>query len=410
MRTRTFVRRGVAAMMGAAMVAASPPASGAAPPPGAGSAFAVDLFRALRATSGNLTVSPASLSMALTMPWAGARGATATEMARVLHLAGTPDVVLRGVGTELARWNDPKRTAYTLRVVNRLFPEKTYTLEKPFLERMTRLGAPAELLDFRGASDASRRRINTWVAGETRDRIRDLLPPPAINAETRLVLVNALYLLADWLSPFTREATRPVPFHSPQGSRPVPTMHQVGHFGFAAADGVKLLEMPYVGGELGMTFVLPDARDGLPALEQSLEAKRLDSWIAALKPQKVVVALPKFTLDPAAPLALAPVLKGLGMRLAFDPEHADFTGIAAPRNPADRLVISDVFHKTFVKVDEKGTEAAAATAVVMQRAGAAPDPQRPPEFRADHPFLFLVRDLRTGAILFLGRVTDPTGA
>ena len=128
---------------------------------------------------------------------------------------------------------------------------------------------------------------------------------------------------------------------------------------------------------------------------------------AALTPQKVVVALPKFTIDPPSSLALGDVLKGLGMKLAFDPERADFTGIANPPSPADRLVISDVFHKAFVKVDEKGTEAAAATAVVMQRAGAMPDPQRPQEFRADHPFLFLIRDLKTGGVLFLGRVNEP---
>jgi serpin B len=306
--------------------------------------------------------------------------------------------------------NDPKRTAYTLRVANRLFPERSYALQKPFLDRMTSIGAPAEALDFQHAPGPARQRINTWVAQQTNDRIRDLLPPPAINAETRLVLVNALYLLADWLSPFTREATRPVPFFGPGGERPVPTMHQVATFKFAAADGVKVLEMNYVGGDLAMTLVLPDAREGLPALEQSLDARRLEGWTAALTPQKVVVALPKFTIDPPSSLALADVLKGLGMRLAFDRDRADFTGIAAPPNPADRLVISNVFHKAFVKVDEKGTEAAAATAAVMQRAGAMPDPQRPQEFRADHPFLFLIRDLETGAILFLGRVTDPAGA
>jgi serpin B len=375
--------------------------------PTSGTAFAVDLLRALRGTPGNLAFSPASVSLALTLPWSGARGATAAEMARVLHLSGTPDAVLPGVADQLGRLNDPKRTAYTLRVANRIFPERTYALQKPFLDRMATLGAPAEGLDFRRAPDPSRRRINTWVAEQTSDRIRDLLPPPSIDAETRLVLANAIYLLADWLSPFTRETTRFVPFFFPHGDRPVPTMHQVSTFKFVAADGVKLLEMPYVGGDLAMTIVLPDARDGLPALEQSLDARRLDAWIAALKPQKVAVVLPKFTLDPPSSLALADVLKGLGMKLAFDPERADFTGIAAPPNPADRLVISDVFHKAFVKVDEKGTEAAAATAVVMQRAGAMPDPQRPQEFRADHPFLFLIRDLKTGGVLFLGRVVDP---
>jgi serpin B len=405
-RTARRHSRVFAAMMMLVMATGWLPPTQAADPMG-GTAFAVDLLHALRGTPGNLAISPASVSLALTLPWSGARGATAAEMARVLHLSGTPDSVLPGVADQLARLNDPKRTAYTLRVANRLFPERTYALQKAFLDRMASLGAPAEGLDFRRAPGPSRQRINTWVAEQTSDRIRDLLPPPAINAETRLVLVNAIYLLADWLSPFSRETTRFVPFFFPTGDRPVPTMHQVGTFKFAAADGVKLLEMPYVGGALAMTIVLPDARDGLPALEQSLDARRLDTWIAALKPQKVAVVLPKFTIDPPSPLALADVLKGLGMKLAFDREQADFTGIAAPPSPADRLVISDVFHKAFVKVDEKGTEAAAATAVVMQRAGAMPDPQRPQEFRADHPFLFLIRDLKTGGVLFLGRVVDP---
>ncbi len=382
--------------------------SGAEPPSGARTAFAVDLFRAVRGNEGNLAVSPLSVSLALTLAWSGARGATAAEMAQVLRLSATPEAALEEVRTQLGRLNDPKRTAYTLRVANRIFPERSYVLSRTFVDRLAAIGAPAEPLDFRSAPEASRRKINAWVAGQTADRIRDLLPPPAINGETRLVLVNALYLLADWLQPFSREATREVPFHAARGSRPTATMHQLGRFAFAARDGVKVLEMPYVGGDLAMVLLLPDARDGLPALEQSLDAKRLEGWLGALQAQQVLMAVPKFTVDPPAGLALAEALQGLGMRLAFSRERADFTGMAAPRDPADRLSISEVFHKAFVRVDEKGTEAAAATAVVMQRAGGPPPLEKRQEFRADHPFLFLVRDLRTGAVLFLGRVAEPS--
>jgi serpin B len=385
-------------------LAATPLAAGE--PERGATAFAVDVYRALPPATGNQAISPTSLSLALTLAWGGARGETAAEMAKVLRLSGAPDAVLARTGEQLARLNDPKRTEFTLRAANRLFPDKSLKLEAPYQARMTALGAPIEALDYRGAAEPSRKHINDWVAAQTADRIRDLLAAGTVKADTRLVLVNALYLLADWLQPFKKEATRPVDFHGPAGIAPAATMHQLGHFGFVARDGVKVLDLPYKGGELAMTVILPDALDGLPALERSLDAAKIEAWIAALQPQQVSVALPKFAVERGSFL-LADVLKSIGMKLAFDRAKADFTGIANPATPADRLVISEVVHKTFVKVDEKGTEAAAATAVVMDRAGAAP-PKAPPQvFKADHPFLFLVRDLRSGAVLFLGRVVEP---
>jgi serpin B len=379
----------------------------ASEPPQAATAFAVDLYKALPPATGNQAISPTSLSLALTLAWTGAKGETAAEMARVLRLSGAADAVLARTGEQLARLNDPKRTEFTLRTANRLFADRGLEMQPGYQARMRSLGAPLEPLDFRGAPEPSRKRINDWVAAETANRIRDLLAAGTVKPDTRLVLVNALYLLADWLQPFKKEATRPVDFHGPAAVKPAATMHQLGHFGFAARDGVKLLDMPYKGGELAMTVVLPDAVDGLAALERSLDAARLESWIQALQPQQVSVALPKFTIDAGSSLMLSDVLKGLGMKLAFDRSRADFTGIANPPSPADRLVISEVVHKTFVKVDEKGTEAAAATAVLMERAGAAPPKAQPQVFKADHPFLFLVRDVRSGALLFLGRVVEP---
>jgi serpin B len=184
-------------------------------------------------------------------------------------------------------------------------------------------------------------------------------------------------------------------------------MKQVETFKLAVTDGVKLLEMPYQGGELAMTLVLPDAIDGLDAVEKRLTQAALDGWIGALRPERVIVALPKFEIDPPEPLSLGETLKALGMPLAFDRDKANFTGIANPPRPEDRLYIGKVFHKAFVKLDEKGTEAAAATAVVMPRALGAPPSRQPPEFRADHPFLFFLRDTQSGTILFMGRVSDP---
>jgi serpin B len=388
---------------------ALPPAAGELATLSAGNnALAFDLYRKTRTQPGNLALSPISISSALTMTWGGARGETAMEMQRVLHVQGKAEEAMDISGRLLASLgaSDGK---VTLRVANRLFGDKAYTFDPAYLERTrTVFGAPLEGLDFKHAADASRVHINDWVASQTQKRITDLLPAGSLDAETRLVLTNAIYFLGDWQSPFENNATAPAAFHvTPASSKQVPTMNQVGHFRFAATDGVKLLEMPYVGGELAMTLVLPDAPAGLEAVEQRLSPEVVTKWSAALEPQRVIVALPRFEIDPAASLSLGGTLQALGMRLAFDPDKADFTGIANPPSPADRLYISKVFHKAFVKLDEKGTEAAAATAVVMARAGSAAPSKPPAEWRGDHPFLFLLRHVKSGAILFMGRVSDP---
>ena len=182
-------------------------------------------------------------------------------------------------------------------------------------------------------------------------------------------------------------------------------MHRTGSFGFAQRDGVKVLALPYKGDAMSMVVVLPDDVEGLSAVEASLTPERLDVLVKALAPQRVAVSLPKFEVNPSAALSLGDLLKVMGMSVAFDRQKADFTGIANPPDPADRLFIGGVFHKAFVKVDEKGTEAAAATAVVMMRAQAMP--VRSVEFKADHPFLFFLRDDVSGLILFMGRVAEP---
>jgi len=373
--------------------------------------FAADLWARLRDRRGNLAVSPASAWLALAMTQAGARNATDAEMIRVLHLPAEAGPMRTAAGNLLAAWNDPARTSYTLRVVNRLFGEKTYRFEQPFLD-LTRdvFRAPFEPVDFVGAADASRGHINAWVAEQTERRIRDLLPPGSLDDTTRLVLTNAVYFLAKWLVPFQRQATHDAPFTTASGSAAnVPTMHQTANFRFAQPDGLQVLEMRYRGEELAMDFFLPRDRAGLPALEASLSAAALDGWVAALAGTRVMVSLPKFTIDPAGSLSLSDVLRQMGMASAFDPSTADFTGMAVPPDPRRRLYISNVFHKAFVKVDEEGTEAAAATAVVMVEGAGMPPPESPPEFKADHPFLFFLRDLRSGAILFAGRVEDPRG-
>ncbi len=372
-------------------------------------AFATDLYARLRKQPGNLAVSPGSITLALAMTWAGARGDTAREMARVLHFSGAQNEVVESAARQLATWKDPTRTTYTLGVANRLFGEKSYTFDPAFLKLSSdSFKAPLEPVDFRGAHEAGRQRINGWVAGETRDRIKDLLPPRSIDPQTRLVLVNAVYFLGDWLHPFVKARTRPLPFFAtPAKSSDVPMMSQEMRFAYGTHAGVKVLEMPYVGNELAMTLVLPDDKGGLDAIEQNLTADRISAWIGAMSPQRVQVTLPVFEVNPSTSLSLKETLKEMGMPVAFQNGRADFSGIANPPNPEDRLYIGDVFHKAFVRVDEKGTEAAAATAVVMPRSGAKMEPEKTVEFRADHPFLFFLRDVRSGMILFMGRVNDP---
>jgi serpin B len=369
--------------------------------------FGFDLYGRLRSDPGNLAVSPASVSMALVMTWAGARGETAEQMGRVLHLGGAPATVLPASGRMASALQDPAR-GVVFRIANRLFGEKTYKLEPAFLEAtQAAFGAALEPVDFKGAPEAGRLLINGWVEQKTEKRIRELVPRAAINPDTRLVLVNAIYFLGDWDEPFKKEATRPGPFSlSATLKKDVDTMHRVDTLRLSERSGLKAVELPYKGGAFSMLVLLPDAPEGLPALEASLDAKSLDEIARGLQPTRVSVSLPRFEIDPQGSIPLGDVLKAMGMTLAFDRARGDFTGIANPESPADRPIISNVFHKAFVRVDEKGTEAAAATAVVMERAGAAP--MKVVEFKADHPFLFLIRDNASGLVLFLGRVADPS--
>ena len=370
-------------------------------------AFAFDLNRKLGPGGGNRAVSPASISTALSMAWVGARGGTAMQMQSVLRFEATPDAVMQASGRLALALQDPAR-GVVFRIANRMFGEKTLEFEPAYMDATrAAFGAALEPVDFKRAAEKSRLLINGWVEEKTEKRIRDLVPRGGVDRETRLVLVNAIYFLGDWAEPFAKESTRPAPFSvSASQKKDVPTMHAVESFRFAARDAVKAVELPYKGAQFSMLLVLPDADAGLPALEASLTAERLDGIAKSLAPTRVHVSLPKFEVDPPGSLGLGEALAGLGMTDAFSPAQADFTAIANPPDPRDRLFLSQVFHKAFVKVDEKGTEAAAATAAVMARAAAALAP--PAEFKADHPFLFFIRDNASGMILFMGRVADPS--
>jgi serpin B len=369
-------------------------------------AFGLDLYRRIH-KQGNLALSPASIASALTMTWGGAKAETAGQMQKVLHLAGSQAEVMASSGKLATSLQDPARPV-TLRIANRLFGEKSYALEPAYVEAAkAAFGAGVEAVDFKHAADAARTRINAWVEERTEKRITNLIPPRGVDGQTRLVLVNAIYFLGEWASPFTKESTHDAAFFVKKGqSRDVPTMHKAESYRYGDAGGLKAVELPYRGDQMSLLVLLPNDVDGLEALEKSLDDEKLDAIVASLERKRVMISLPKFEVNPAEALSLADLLREMGMADAFDRDKADFTGIANPPSRADRLFISKVFHKAFVRVDEKGTEAAAATAIIMSRAGSAM--QKAVEFKADHPFLFVLRDNATGLILFMGRVADPS--
>lgn len=365
-----------------------------------------DLYGRVRGAAGNLALSPASISTALAMTYGGAKGETAEQMKKTLHFGADASAMMTQWGNLTKALTDPGRPL-KIRIANRLFGEKTYKFEQPYLDKTkAAFGAPLEPVDFKGALDPSRVRINGWVEDQTEKRIKDLLAPAALTPDTRLVLVNAIYFLADWESPFEKERTRDAPFHpTPATTKTVPTMDQTFHFRLAKGAGATVLELPYKGNSATMWIVLPDKADGLADVEKVLSSATLASWRGAFKDESVHVTLPRFEVNPKESLALARELTALGMPIAFEREKADFTLMANPADPRERLHISNVFHKAFVKTDEKGTEAAAATAVALAIAGAAPT--APVEFKVDRPFLFFIVDRWSSLVLFMGRVSEP---
>jgi serpin B len=388
--------------------------------------LAVDLHRQLATGNENLCVSPYSIESALAMTFAGADGETRSEMARVLHFPSDASAVSASFASlqhsleemsaktaelvkESKRFGGPTEPI-ALSIANRLFAQKGYEFRELFLALVKQnFGAAFELLDF--VHDASRatQHINKWVADQTRDRIRDLIPSGALDETTRLVLANALYLKASWVDPFSEKATRPEAFHvHGSASVDVPMMQKRDkHFGYAKRERYTAVSLPYTGDDLQFLVLLPDDVNGLRALESKLTSETL-AECAKLQTRDVDLHLPKFKIEPPT-IALAEKFEALGMKTAFDQPRgsANFDRMA-PRKPNDYLYISQVFHKTFIAVDEKGTEAAAATAVAMMAATALRSPPPPPiEVKVDRPFLYAIQHVPSGVCLFLGRVTDP---
>jgi serpin B len=362
----------------------------------------VDLYGKLRSTKpGNLAVSPASIEMALAVPCAGARGQTAQEMAQVLHVAGNPNEFAASAGKVMAWLNVSRGRAVTLRIAAGLFAQEDIELNPAFVKLVEQdFSASVELVDFAEDPDQARETINARVAEQTEEQITDLLAEGSLTVHTNLVLTNAVYFWGQWAFPFAKELTAPMDFYvDGRTPRKVPMMRQKKSFDYAAVDDVTLLALPYQGREMSMLFILPNERNGLEKVERGLTLERIERWSARLTDQLVEVFLPRFEVSSNVQLKKA--LRALGMQQAFDIQRADFSGITTTR----RLYVDDVYHQVYVKVDELGTEAAAATAVVMS-AKSYRGP--PPSFVADHPFLFAIRDRTSGAVLFLGRVVAPT--
>ena len=370
-------------------------------------AFAVDLYGQLSAQPGNLFFSPESVSTAFGMAYAGAHGQTAAEMARVFHFTLPPERLHPAFGALLAGMNAPHR-GYALSVADALWAQQDEKFLPAYLNLVqANYGAGFRAVDFKTAPDSARATINRWVEKQTNDKIQNLLGPGTVTPLTRLILTNAIYFKAAWADQFEKNATKNEDFHLSAGRTiQAPTMHNWGGYEYFKGPAFQALLLPYEKGEISMLILLPDDVDGLPALEHSLSAGNLEKWVASLSyAHEVIVSLPRFKITQQ--FELSSTLENLGMKTAFDSSAADFSAMTGDRS----FVISAAIHKAYIDLDENGTEAAAATAVVIGMAMAAPPLSPPPPpivFTADHPFLFLIRDNQSGGILFMGRVTDPT--
>jgi serpin B len=376
--------------------------------------FAFDLYSRLREREGNLVVSPVSVATALGMVLAGARGETAEEITAVLQVAGLSRDEAHRAAADLQ--NDlngrGEERDFTLSIANRLWAQEDQTILDDFSALIKKhYGADIGRVDFINHPDAAVKQVNAWAARATRDKIPAALDREHVNDLTRLILVNAVYFKARWASPFEEHNTESLDFfRTAEDTVKVPTMYRFGHFRFQHVNGVKALRMPYQGGKLAIMLLLPDEIDGLVQLEQRLASSSFRDW-SKVTHQSVSVWLPKFTFT--VDLRLNGLLSLMGMPSAFDPQSADFSRIDGIRpidsNRDEGLFVQDVIQRAFVELDEEGTEAAATTSVTTKKKSEMLTPAAPPaEFRADHPFLFVVHDEETDVILFMGRVTDPT--
>ena len=370
--------------------------------------FAVDLYHQLETMDGNLFYSPYSISSALAMTYAGAEGKTAEEMAAVFHFLmeedrlhpafNALDQYLEGLAKQEV--SDDMGEVFQLNITNAIWGQKDFHFESDFLDTLAaNYGAGLRLLDYIQAPEESRVTINDWVSDQTEERIQDLIPQGAINSDTRLVLSNAIYFKATWLESFEESLTEDKVFHGLDGEEFMTPMMSLGSdasFPYYQREGFQAVDLPYLGGQVSMLVIVPD-EGKFTDFEVNLNSEILDEIIGNLAYQPMYLNFPKFEFE--TEISLATILAKMGMPSAFN-DGADFSGMTGNKD----LFISDVFHKAFVSVDEEGTEAAAATAVMMSLTSA---PENPLHLEVDRPFLFLIRDIQTNSILFMGRVVEP---
>jgi len=363
--------------------------------------FALDLYQQLAAEKGNLFFSPFSISSALAMTSAGARANTASQMAAVLNFTGNPVKFHQTFGELMTRLTAVQaEKAMELRIANALWAQKGYRFLEEFV-RILRQSYRAELYetDFKSAAEAARNAINGWVERQTEQKIKDLIQPGVLDALSRLVLINAIYFKGLWDSPFDADTTREMAFQVFSDERVmVPMMHQTHELGYLENDRLQVLELPYQSNAVSMMVLLPKMVDGLADLESTLTIDHLSEWFRQLRQCNVSVYFPKFKIG--SEFSLKQVLIKLGITDAFDPAQADFSGMTGRKE----LFLTAVVHQALVEVTEEGTEAAAATGTVIGITAIAPPA---PVFKADHPFMFIIRDNTSGSILFWGRVTHP---
>ncbi|MFN0016805.1 MAG: serpin family protein [Pirellulaceae bacterium] len=370
-------------------------------------AFAWDLYHQFQHQPGNLFFSPSSIAEALSMALAGARTETAVEISRALKLDNGPANVHAAAADLRKLLIQPDRhRGFELLMADRAWAQQGFTIEQPFAASIQQsYGAEMGLVDFEKNGAAACQEINDWIGQQTKGLLPAALNPADITPNMRLMLVNAVYFFGEWDVPFKKERTKEEPFFLSGGTQKlVPMMNRHAGLPYFHGNGLQAVSIPYGKGQLAMVVLVPDEVEGLAKLEASLSRQAVDGWVAQMKGTDIELALPRAEMK--SRFDLIPILKSLGIARAFDPGLADFTGmhIPDPGVSGDTLFIRMVVHEAIVKVDEVGTEAAAATAVGVS-AGIPPAP--PPKVRADRPFVFLIRDQLTGSILFVGRVSDP---
>ena len=364
--------------------------------------FALDLYAKLKDSDGNIFLSPYSISTALAMTYAGARVDTATQIAQVFHFEADQAKNNASFKRLQRNLNDAgAKGSFELNAANALWAQKGYAFEPEYLKVVKEdYDAKAQEVDFKDAAETSRRIINTWVEDKTKNKIQDLIPQGALTDLTRLVLTNAIYFKGKWESQFEKDMTKDAPFNLMDGTTcQVPMMNKTKEFLYGEDAGAQVLSMPYKGNDLSMVIILPKEKDGIGRIERDLSIKNRLATTGFLKMKEVIVSIPRFKIT--SEFELSHTLGNMGMSYAFDGNKADFSGMTGKKN----LFISKVIHKAFVDVDEEGTEAAAATAVVSDEL--CTSPIKVNRFIADRPFLYVIRDNHSGSILFMGRITNP---